>query len=50
VRVQVTDTERQQIEKEIQGLTAKLRWEHISEALKDVYRARIEDLKAKLKQ
>ena len=46
----MSDAERKQIEKEIQGLTAKLRWEHIAESLKDVYRQRIEDLKAKLKQ
>ncbi len=38
------------IEKEISGLTAKLKWTHITEALKDVYRQRIEELKAQLSQ
>jgi hypothetical protein len=45
----MTEAERAKLEKEIQGLTAKLRWTHIPEALKDVYRTRIDELKSKLK-
>lgn len=40
--------ERKQIEKEIMGLSAKLRWEHMDEGLKDVWRARIAELREKL--
>ena len=45
----LTDAERKKIEKEIQGLTAKLRWDHIDESLKENWRARITELLAKLK-
>lgn len=45
----MTDQERKKIEKEIQGLSAKLRWEHMGEAIKDTWRARIEELKERLK-
>lgn len=45
----MTDAERKQIEKEIQGLMAKLRWSHIGDGAKAHYGVRIEELKAKLK-
>lgn len=45
----MTDAERAQIEKEIQGLSAKLRWTHIPESLKEVYRARIAELTERIK-
>lgn len=35
-------------EKEILGLSAKLRWEHVPEHLKEVWRERIEQLKREL--
>lgn len=38
------EVDRARIEKEIQGLTLKLKWTHIPEALKDVYKARIMEL------
>jgi len=44
----MTPTDRAQLEKEIQGLTARLRWEHIGNGLKEVWRMRIEELKARL--
>ena len=48
VRV-IPETDRKLIEKEIQGLSAKLKWTHIGEPLKDVYRLRITELQEKLK-
>lgn len=45
----MTETEIKKIEKEIQGLTAKLRWDHIAEPTKDRYRERIEELRELLK-
>lgn len=45
----MTDAERKQIEKEIQGLKAKLRWTHISADAKRGYEARIAELEARLK-
>ncbi len=44
----MTDAERKQIEKEIQGLTARLRWTHIDAGTRHTYELRIELLKAKL--
>jgi hypothetical protein len=44
----VTDAERKQIEKEIMGLKAKLRWDHISDGIKQTYEIRIAELQAKL--
>lgn len=43
------EIDRSKIEKEIQGLGAKLKWPHIPESMKDVYRSRIDELKASLK-
>ncbi len=37
----LTEKDRARVQKEIQGLEAKLRWPHIEEGVKDVYRARI---------
>lgn len=45
----MTDAERKRIEKEIQGLEAKLRWDHISDGVKAGYQARIDELRARLK-
>lgn len=44
----MTDKERALLEKEIMGLTAKLRWDHVSEALKDTWRERIADIRIRL--
>lgn len=44
----MTDKERAQLKKEILGLTARLRWDHVSEAMKDVWRARIADIRIRL--
>ncbi len=44
------ELDRKKLEKEIQGLTAKLKWSHIPESLKDVYRIRIKDLEGELKE
>jgi hypothetical protein len=44
----VTDAEKKQIEKEIQGLKAKLRWDHISDGIKETYELRIAELQARL--
>jgi hypothetical protein len=48
VRV-IPEIDRSLLEKEIQGLNAKLNWTHIAEPLKDVYRLRITELQEKLK-
>ncbi len=40
----MTAKERASTQKEIQGLQAKLRWPHLDESVKDVYRARIDAL------
>lgn len=45
----MTDKERAKVEKEIQGLKAKLKWDHISDGIKAGYEARIEELREKLK-
>lgn len=45
----MTDAERKQLEKEIQGLKAKMRWDHISPGIKETYALRIAELEAKLK-
>ena len=44
----LTEKERARIQKEIQGLEAKLRWPHIDDGVKDVYLARIEAQRARL--
>lgn len=44
----MTDTERKQIEKEIQGLRAKLKWTHIADSVKQGYEARIAELEKRL--
>ncbi len=44
----MTDAERKRVEKEIQGLTARLRWDHISEGVKQTYALRIDELKKQL--
>lgn len=41
-------TDPKKLEKEAQGLTAKLRWDHVPEHLKDIWRLRIEEIKANL--
>lgn len=46
----MTDAERKKVEKEIQGLQAKLRWDHISDGIKVGYERRIEDLQRRLKE
>ncbi len=50
--VVVTDAERARrkaMEKEIMGLSAKLRWDHMAESVKDVWRARIAELEELLR-
>lgn len=49
LEAKMTEAERKKIEKEIQGLTAKLNWEHLDESLKENYRARITYLLGQLK-
>ncbi len=44
----MTDAERKKIEKEIQGLGAKLKWDHLDESIKENYRLRIQSLKESL--
>lgn len=41
---------KERLQKEIQGLQARLRWVHIGEEAKDTYRKRIEYLKEKIKE
>lgn len=45
----MTDLERKRLEKEIQGLTAKLEWDYVDESLKENWRQRIFELQAKIK-
>jgi hypothetical protein len=45
----MTDPDRRLLEKEIQGLKAKLKWDHISEGVKFGYALRIAELEKKLK-
>ncbi len=45
----MTDTERKQLEKEIQGLRAKLRWTHITSDAKKGYEARIAAIETRLR-
>ncbi len=45
----MTDEEKKKLEKEIQGLTARLRWDHISEGVKQTYQMRIDVLREQLK-
>lgn len=45
----IPEIDRKAIEKEIMGLLAKCRWEHMPESLKDTWRARIDELKEKLR-
>lgn len=42
----MTEAERKKVEKEIQGLKAKLKWDHISDGIKQGYEARIAELEA----
>lgn len=44
----MTDAERKKIQKEIDGLTAKLRWEHLGAGVLETYRIRIEALRERL--
>lgn len=44
----MTDAERKKVEKEIQGLEAKLRWDHLSDGVKASYRERIAALQRQL--
>lgn len=44
----MTEQERKQLEKEIMGLTARLRWDHVAESLKETWRARIADIRIRL--
>lgn len=41
---------RAQLEKEMEGLQAKLRWTHIPEGLKETYRARIAEIRKLMKR
>lgn len=45
----MTEAERKQIEKEIQGLRARLRWDHVTDGIRETYQLRIAELEAKLK-
>jgi hypothetical protein len=45
----MTDTERKRVEKEIMGLQAKLRWDHVADHLKETWRERIVELKERLR-
>ena len=45
----LSDAERKHLAKEIQGLEAKLRWDHISDGVKAAYERRIEELQRRLK-
>jgi hypothetical protein len=45
----MTDAERKQIEKEIMGLKARLRWDHISAGIKETYELRIAEIEERLK-
>lgn len=47
--VRMTDAERKQLEKEILGLRAKLRWTHITADAKKGYEARIAEIEARLR-
>lgn len=44
----MTPTERAKLEKEIMGLTARLRWDHVSQSLKNVWEERIREIRARL--
>lgn len=44
----MTESDHAKLEKEITGLTARLRWDHVSEAIKDVWRQRIQEIRARL--
>lgn len=43
------ETDRKAIEKEIRGLMAKLKWDHMAEPLKAVWRERIRELEEALR-
>ena len=45
----MTDAERKKLEKEAAGLRAKLRWDHMSEGLKAVWRERIAQIEGMLR-
>jgi hypothetical protein len=45
----MTEAERKKTEKEILGLKAKLRWDHVAPHLKEVWQERIEKLSEALK-
>jgi hypothetical protein len=45
----MTEAERKKAEKEILGLTAKLRWDHVAPHLKVVWEERIAQIKESLK-
>lgn len=44
----MTDEERKWLEKEIQGLTARLKWDHVEETTKENWRQRLRELVARL--
>lgn len=44
----MTDKERAALEKEIMGLTARLKWDHVGEGIKETWRMRIEDIRIRL--
>lgn len=45
----MTDLERKKLEKEAAGLRAKLRWDHMAEGLKAVWRERIAEIERMLR-
>jgi hypothetical protein len=47
--VTISEAERKKIEKEIQGLEAKLRWDHVSDGVKAGYEARIAELQRRMR-
>lgn len=46
----MTPSDRAKLEKEIMGLTARLKWDHVGDGLKEVWRQRIEEIKARLER
>lgn len=46
----MTDLEKKRIQREIQGLKAKCKWDHVSDGVKFGYALRIAELEKKLKE
>jgi hypothetical protein len=46
----IPEANRARLQKELLGLTAKLKWDHVSPGMKEVWQARIDAIREELKE